>query len=148
MNYYSEIKEILINNEITKRAKDYSKNKSDLESYFEVGRLLVEAGKSYGEEIIKKYSKRLTEDLNINYDISSLNKMRKFYRLIKKVATLSPNLSYSHYVELLPYSDINKIKYYIDIIEKQNLSVRKLCEKIKNKEYERLDEQTKIRLIN
>ena len=148
MNYYSEIKEILINNEITKRAKDYSKNKSDLESYFEVGRLLVEAGKSYGEGIINKYSKKLTEDLNINYDISSLNKMRKFYRLIKKVATLSPNLSYSHYVELLPYSDINKIKYYIDIIEKQNLSVRKLCEKIKNKEYERLDEQTKIRLIN
>ena len=91
MNYYSEIKEILINNEITKRAKDYSKNKSDLESYFEVGRLLVEAGKSYGEGIINKYSKKLTEDLNINYDISSLNKMRKFYRLIKKVATLSPN---------------------------------------------------------
>lgn len=27
MNYYNEIKNILINNEITKRVKDYSKNK-------------------------------------------------------------------------------------------------------------------------
>ena len=36
MNYNNEIKEILINNEITKKVKDYSKNKSDLESYYKV----------------------------------------------------------------------------------------------------------------
>ena len=43
MNYYNEIKNILINNEITKRVKDYSKNKSDLDSYYNVGKLLIEA---------------------------------------------------------------------------------------------------------
>jgi len=43
--------------------------------------------------------------------------MRKFYYLIEKMATVSPNLSYSHYVELLPYDDLNKVRYYIKIIE-------------------------------
>lgn len=71
--------------------------------------MLSEAGKHYGEGIIKEYSLKLTKDLNIKYDVSSLNKMKKIYILISKVATLSPNLSYSHYVELLPFEDINKV---------------------------------------
>ncbi len=148
MNYYNEIKEQIINNEITKRVKDYSKNKSDLTTYYNVGRLLSLAGKHYGEGIIKEYSIKLTKELKKQYDVSSLNKMKKFYYLIEKMATVSPNLSYSHYVELLPYEDINKVKYYIKIIEEQNLSIRQLREKIKNKEYERLDEKTKLKLKN
>lgn len=63
MNYYSEIKQQIINNEITKKAKDYFKNKSDLTTYYNIGKLLVSAGKHYGESIIKEYSKRLTEEL-------------------------------------------------------------------------------------
>ncbi len=59
MNYYDEIKEQLINNEVYKKVKDYSKNKSDLNTYFEVGKLLVAAGKHYGEGIIKQYSIKL-----------------------------------------------------------------------------------------
>lgn len=61
MNYYNEIRDYIINNEITKKVKDYSKNKSDLNTYYNVGKLLVEAGKHYGEGIIKEYSKKLTE---------------------------------------------------------------------------------------
>ena len=49
MNYYNEIKNELINNEITKRVKDYSKNKSDLDTAYNVGKLLSEAGKHYGD---------------------------------------------------------------------------------------------------
>ncbi len=146
MNYYNEIKTEIINNEITKKVKDYSKNKSDLNTYYNVGKLLSEAGKHYGEGIIKEYSKRLSKDLNKKYDISTLNKMKKFYNLIKKMATVSPKLSYSHYVELLSYNDINKINYYIKISEEQNLSVRELRTKIKNNEYERLDNKTKEKL--
>ena len=146
MNYYNEIKTELINNEVTKKVKDYSKNKSDLTTYYNVGKLLKEAGKHYGEGIIKEYSEKLTADLGTKYDSSTLNKMKKFYNLIKKMATVSPKLSYSHYVELLPYSDIDKINYYIKIIEEQNLSVRELRERIKNNEYERLDEETKKKL--
>ena len=148
MNYYNEIKENLINNEVTKKVKDYSKNKSDLNTYYNVGKLLAEAGKHYGEGIIKEYSRRLTEELNKKYDTSSLNKMKKFYNLIIKMATVSPILSYSHYVELISLNDINQINYYIKISEQQNLSVRELRTKIKNNEYERLDEETKLKLIN
>ena len=147
MNYYNEIKKELIDNEVYKRIKDYSKNKYELERYYNVGKLLSEAGKHYGEGIIKKYSIQLTEDLNNKYDVSTLNKMRKFYNLIKKMATLSPKLSYSHYVELLPYDDLNKISYYIKVIEEQNISVRNLRFKIKSNEYERLDDNTKSKLL-
>ena len=148
MNYYNEIKNELINNEINRKVKNYLINKSDLKVYYNVGKLLLEAGKSYGEGIIKEYSIKLTNDLNIRYDVSTLNKMRKFYILIEKMATVSPNLSYSHYVELLPYDDLNKVRYYIKIIEEQNLSIRQLRDRIKSKEYERLPEFTKNILIN
>ena len=148
MNYYNEIKNELINNDITKRVKDYSKNKSDLTTYYNVGKLLSEAGKHYGEGIIKEYSKRLTQDLGIKYDASSLNKMKKFYLLKVKLATLSPKLSYSHYVELLSLDNLDEINYYIMITEQQSLSVRELRERIKNKEYERLDDKTKEKLIS
>ena len=146
MNYYNEIKNELINNEITKKVKDYSKNKSDLITYYNVGKLLSEAGKHYGDGIIKEYSKRLTNELGVKYDISSLNKMKKFYLLSLKLATVSPKLSYSHYVELLSIKNIDEIKYYIMITEQQNLSVRQLREKIKNNEYERLDDAIKDKL--
>lgn len=89
MNYYNEIKNELINNEINRKIKTYSINKSDLNTYYNVGKLLSQAGKHYGDGIIKEYSIRLTNDLNIRYDISSLNKMRKFYNLMEKMATVS-----------------------------------------------------------
>ena len=63
MNYYNEIKNELINNEVYKKVKDYSKNRSDLKTYYNVGKLLSEAGKHYGEGIIKKYSVKLTNEL-------------------------------------------------------------------------------------
>ena len=83
INYYEEIKEEFINNETTKKAKDYSKNKSDLNTYYNVGKLLSEAGKHYGEGIIKEYSRKLTIELGKGYTITSLKYMRKFYMLSK-----------------------------------------------------------------
>ena len=148
MNYYKEIKKELIDNEVYKKVKNYSKNKYELEKYYNVGKLLFDAGKHYGEGIIKEYSKKLTNELGKGYTTSSLKRMRQFHNLIRKGATLSHQLTYGHYVELLPYKNFNKIKYYIKIVEEQNLSIRKLREKIKNKEYERLPEETKSKLIN
>ena len=148
MNYYSEIKNELINNEITKKVKDYSKNRSDLTAYYNVGKLLSEAGKQYGEGIIKEYSKRLTNELGRGYTITRLKYMRRYYEVFEKGPTLSDLLSYSHYCELIWFEDINKINYYIKISVEQNLSVRQLRELIKNNEYERLDDKTKQKLIS
>ena len=147
MNYYEEIKKELINNEVYKRVKDYSKNRNDLNTYYNVGKMLNEAGKNYGEGIIKEYSRRLTGELGKGYTFSALTRMKKFYLLIEKLATVSQHLTYGHYVELLPIDNYHKIKYYIMISEQQNLSIRQLREKIKNKEYERLPEETKNKLF-
>jgi predicted nuclease of restriction endonuclease-like (RecB) superfamily len=148
MNYYEKIKNELINNEVYKKVKDYSKNRSDLNTYYKVGKLLNDAGKSYGEGIIKKYSDRLTKELGKGYTFSALSRMKQFFNISNKLATVSQLLSWSHYVELLSLNDINKINYYIKITEEQNLSVRKLRERIKSREYERLDDNTKEKLIN
>ena len=150
MNYYDEIKTELVNNEITKKVKDYSKNRSDLTTYYNVGKLLSEAGKHYGEGIIKEYSDRLSSELNIKYSVRTLYKIIKYFNYMnkQKVPTVSAKLSWSHYDELLKLTDENIINYYIKISEEQNLSVRELRKRIKNNEYERLDEETKKKLKN
>lgn len=149
MNYYNKIKEQLINNEIYKSVKDYSKNRSDLTTYFNVGKLLVDAGNHYGDGIIKEYSFKLTSELSKKYSIRYLFRIKQFYLFFQnqKVATLSTQLSFSHYVELLNVKDTNKNNYYINISIKYNLSVRQLREKIKSNEYERLPDRTKNKLI-
>ena len=150
INYYNEIKNKLINNEINRKVKNYSINRSDLNTYYNVGKLLSEAGKHYGEGIIRKYSKRLTNELNKKYSVRLLYRILKYYNCVidGKVPTVSAKLSWSHYDELLKLDDSNKIIYYISIIEKQNLSVRELRNMIKSKEYERLPENTRNKLIN
>ena len=148
MNYYNEIKQELINNEINRKVKNYSINRSDLNTYYNVLKMLSEAGKHYGEGIIKEYSIRLTSELGKGYTISNLKRFRQFYLMIEKGATLSHQLSWSHYSELIPLNKIDMINYYIKLIENLNLSIRQLREKIKSKEYERLDENTRNKLIN
>ena len=154
MNYYENIKEQLINNEIYKKVKDYSKNKNELETYYNVGKLLIEAQggeerAKYGDGLIKEYSKNLIREVGKKYSTRLLYKMIKYYKFMKKekVPTLSAKLSWSHFDEILSIDDINKINYYIKICEEQNLSVRKLREKIKLNEYERLSDETKNKLI-
>ena len=145
INYYDEIKNELVNNEITKKVKDYSKNRSDLNTYYNVGKLLSEAGKHYGEGIIKEYSKRLKDDIGKKYSVTTLKYMRMLYEYGKS-QPIADQLSWSHYIELLPLKDNSKINYYINQIISLNLSRNELRTKIKNKEYERLDEETKTKL--
>ena len=148
--YYNQIKNELLNNEVYKRVKDYSKNRNELSTYYNVGKLLIEAGKQYGEKIIGNYSEKLVVEVGKKYNKRTLFRMRQFYKLIEeqKVSTVSTQLSWSHYCELLSIKDIDEINYYIITTERYNLSVRELRERIKNKEYQRLDDNTKLKLIN
>ena len=149
-NYYDEIKNELINNEVYKKVKDYSKNRNELSTYYNVGKLLSKAGKKYGEKIIDNYSKKLVVEVGKKYNKRTLFRMRQFYKLIEeqKVSPLATQLTWSHYCELLPLKDTNEINYYIKITTDQCLSKRQLREKIKNREYQRLDNNTKLKLIN
>ena len=145
--YYNEIKDLIINNEVNKSVKNYFINKSDLETKYNIGKLLSEAGKHYGEGIIKKYAIKLTNEFGKGYTYTSLTRNIKFYHLYSNVATMSQHLSWSHFLELITLNNNDEIMYYINIINKNNLSVRELRKRIKSKEYERLPIETKNKLI-
>jgi len=155
MNYYNEIKNEITDIESYKKVKDYSKNKRELEGYYKIGKLIVEAqgGESrakYGDGLIKDFSKKLVLECGKKYNERTLRRIRQFYLIFKneKWSQLATKLTWSHYVELLPLKDMNKIYYYIDECIKYNLSRNNLREKIKNQEYERLPEETKIKIIS
>ena len=105
MNYYNEIKNELINNEINRKVKSYSINKSDLNTYYNVGKLLLAAGNQYGESIIKEYSIKLTEEFGSGYSQRNLRNMRQFYKVSQKWQTVSAKLSWNHYCEILWFDD-------------------------------------------
>ena len=67
MNYYNQIKNEIIDIETYKKVKDYSKNKRELEGYYKIGKLLIEAQggedrAKYGDGLIKEYSKKLKDE--------------------------------------------------------------------------------------
>lgn len=148
MNYYNEIKNEFINNEVNKRVKQYSINRSDLDTYYRVGKILKEAGKHYGDNIITDYSNKLTKELGRGYSKRNLWLMIKFYELREKMQTLSAHLSWSHYCELLSLKSLKEIEYYIKLVELKGLSVRELRNSIQNNEYQRLPESTREKIAN
>ena len=104
-------------------------------------------GKCYGESIIREYSKKLTNELGKGYTETNLKYYRMFYSFAIR-HTLCDELTWSHYRTLLSIKNEDEINYYINICICQNLSVRELRNKIKSKEYERLNKETKNKLIN
>ena len=156
MNYYDEIKNILVDNIIGRKVREYKSNQKDLEGYYNVGKLLIEAqgGEArakYGNQLIKEYSKRLTSELGKGYTPTRLKYMREFYLLIKKSPTLSDqfrsiNITWSNICEILKLKDEKEIEYYLNISSKFNLSTRDLRKRIKLKEYDRLDDEVKEKL--
>ena len=104
----------------------------------------------YGDNLIKEYSIKLTKELNKKYSERNLMNMRKIYQIFKneKVNAMRSQLTWSHYRELLSVKSLEEIHYYIELSTKNNLTYRELKEKIKSKEYERLSEDTKLKLSN
>ena len=149
MNYYDEIKEKLLKNEIYAKVKDYSKERNKILTYFEVGKLLSEAGKEYGKNIIGSYAKKLVIEVGKKYNARTLRSIRQFYNVFrdKKWSTMWTKLSWSHIRELLPLKNENAINYYLNSAINLSLTQRELNEKIKSKEYERLSEETKNKLV-
>ena len=148
MNYYNGLKKELIDNKITKWVKDHSINKSNLNTYYNVGKMLFELSKDSKEEKIKEYSNKLTNDLGKGYSVTNLKRMIRFYLLIDKGVILSYQLSWNHYIELIPIKNIDEINYYITISIKNNLSYKELRQKIKSNEYERLDKEIRNKIID
>ena len=149
MNYYDEIKNKLIDNEVYSRVKDYSKERHKVITYFEIGKLLNETGGKYGDNIIEEYSKKLVADVGKKYNRRTLFRMKKFYDVFsnEKVTTMLSQLTWSHYLLLLSLNDYDEIIYYINISKNNNLTQRQLQDKIKNNEYQRIPFESRNKLI-
>ena len=148
MNYYNEIKNKIIDNEVYAKVKDYSKERHKVITYFEIGKLLNEAGGKYGDNIIDEYSKKLVVEVGKKYNRRTLYRMKQFYNIFsnEKVSTLWTQLTWSH-LRLLFNLEIDSMNYYIKDTMNKNLSVRELEFKIKSNEYQRLPIETKNKLI-
>ena len=149
MNYYNEIKNKLIDNEIYSKVKDYSKEINKVTTYFEIGKLLTEAGGKYGDNVIGEYSKKLVIEVGKKYNKRTLFRMKQFYNTFnnEKVSPVVTQLTWTHYIVLLSLKNYNEINYYMKQAIERNLSKRQLETIILNKEYERLPEGTKNKLI-
>ena len=149
IDYYIEIKEKILKNEAYAIVKDYSKEHHKVITYYEIGKLLYEAGNKYGEKIIDEYSKKLIKEIGKKFNKRTLFRMRQFYNVFsnEKVSTAWTQLTWSH-IRLLFKFNTNTINYYIKVILNQHISVRELENKIKTREYERLPEVTKNKIVN
>ena len=150
MNYYNEIKNKIIDNEVYAKIKDYSIERNKVITYFEIGRLLTEVGGKYGDNIIDEYSKKLILEVGKKYNRRTLFRMKQFYNVFsnEKVSTMLTQLSWSHYLLLISLNDYNEIIYYIRVAKDNNLSQRQLQERIKNNEYKRLPIETRSKITN
>ena len=134
---YGHYVELLPYEDINK-VKNYSKERHRVITYFEIGKLLTEAGNKYGDNIVEEYAKKLVKEIGKKFNKRTLFRMKQFYKIFsdKKVSPLATQLTWSHYTELLSIKDVNEIKYYIEISVNNVLSKRGLREKIKSREYE------------
>ena len=155
--YYSDIKNELVQSVIDKKVDTYFTNKNELSHYYNVGKMIMEAQGSkerakYGNGLIKRFSERLTKELGKGYSIQNLKNMRRFYLYLQKRYPLgvqfSDKLNWTHYRILIAINDFNEIDYYINQIILYHWGKRTLQEKIKSKEYQRLSNETKNKLIN
>lgn len=151
--YYEEIEHLIKRNEVSKRVRKLEENYSLVETYWHIGKIIVEAqGGStrakYGNELIKKWSIKLTELYGKGYDASNLKRFRQFYLVFRKDGAVRHQLSWTHIRQLLPIKDENKRNYFINLCIKNNLSERELTREIKSNAYERLvDKPDKIDII-
>jgi len=154
-NYVDNIKLLIENNIIETKRRNIQIENDKLFTYFNIGKEIVKAQKEnkikYGNSFIKELSIELTNLYGKGYDYSNLQKMKKFYLLFPNMAPMGPQfITWTHLKSILPLKNENKRNYYINLVNKNGLSVRALREEIKNNAFERLDYKTKedIKLIN
>lgn len=144
MNYLKEANEYIKKVEIGKSIREINANRELVECYWNVGRLIVEAqgGKEkskYGNELLKKWSEKLTNDYGKGYDYSNLARFRRLYLCFPILGPLGPILNWTILRKIISIKDENKRNYYVNLCIENHLSKRELEREIKNNSYERLE---------
>ena len=140
-NLFEQIKNII---EQTKQNVAISVNSSLTMMYWEIGNkinqdILKNQRAEYGKEIVVTLSRQLQDNFGKGFDEKNLRRMMQFANAIEKqkVVTLSRQLSWSHFLALLPLQESLKIEFYAQMSIVQNWGVRTLRERIDSMLYER-----------
>ena len=143
MNYLKNIEELIVENEARKKAIALKDNSSTLLTYWNIGKLIVEAQggvkrAKYGDNLINEWGNKLSVKYGKGYDVRTLERARSLYLQFPISGSLSPKLTWTHYRYILPIKNENERNYYINLVILNNLSVRELRKEIKNKAFDRL----------
>ncbi len=137
---FDNIKELVISS----RNKVYSVvNTEMLNLYWNIGKAIMgiqqgDERANYGDYVLEKLSEKLTAEFGKGFSKRNLERMRKFYIYFPIATTLSSQLSWSHYLELLKIEEEPKRKFYMHECINSRWSVRELQRQKNSLLYERL----------
>ena len=139
-NIFDNIKDLVINS----RNKVYQTvNTEMLSLYWNIGKAIMEIQQgderaSYGDAVLEKLSEKLTNEFGKGFSKRNLERMRKFYICFPIATTVSSQLSWSHYLEIIKIEEEQKRNFYIKETINSRWSVRKLQRQRDSLLYERL----------
>ena len=155
MNYYNEVENLIKKNEINKGVRALQDNSETLFTYWNIGKLIVEAQggekrAKYGNGLIREWGEKLSKKYGKGYDYTNLSRMRALYTTFPIIGSLSQQLTWTHYRYILPIKNENERNYYINLTVLNNLSVRDLRREIKNNSFDRLSyaDKENIKIIS
>lgn len=114
-------------------------------TYWNIGKIIkmevLQAERAqYGEATLKQLAVRLSQDYGTGFSYSSLTRMAKFYNCMPDreiVATLSQQLSWSHFIEFIKIEDKLKREFYVTMCANERWSVRMLRDRMNGMLFER-----------
>ena len=139
-NIFDNIKDLVINS----RNKVYQTvNTEMLSLYWNIGKAIMEIQQgderaSYGDAVLEKLSEKLTNEFGKGFSKRNLERMRKFYICFPIATTVSSQLSWSHYLEIIKIEEEQKRNFYIKETINSKWSVRELQRQRDSLLYERL----------
>ena len=137
----AEIKTVL---ESARRNVSRQVNSELLSTYWNIGRIISEYEQTvperadYGKQTLRVLARALTAEFGKGFSVSNIQFMRRFYQTYQIQQTVSVELSWSHYCELLSISDADKRSFYEKEAVNAGWSVRELKRQIDSSLFERL----------
>ena len=137
--FYTSIKELL--EQARKRAYQNIQNEM-VSAYWQIGKMIIEKQDGqerakYGDGLIKELSIKMTKDFGKGFDVTNLKRMRQFYTLFRKGATVRHQLSWSHYKLLIGVEGEEARNFYTNEAINGNWSTRQLEREINTFSYQR-----------
>ncbi len=140
INIYNDISTLI---DDARRKVYYTANAEMINLYWNIGKIIMnlqdgDIRASYGEKALNELSIKLTQEYGKGFSANNIRRMRKFYSLFPIRSTVSNELSWSHYIEIIKIEDKLKRNFYLQETVNSNWSVRELQRQIHSLLYERL----------